>query len=327
MKLASLKDGGRDGALVVVDRALARCVSAAPVAATLQEALETWDETAPKLADIARTLEAGERGDAMLFDAQACAAPLPRSHLFADGSAYVHHMKLLRQARGAGMPDSFWTEPLMYQGLSGGFLGPRDGIALQDETWGLDLEGELAVVLDDVPQGIAAEAAGAHIKLVMLLNDISLRALIPDEMRKGFGFFHSKPASSFAPVAVTPGGLGAAWDGGRLHLPLHCGVNGETIGRPKAGEGMVFDFGRLIAHAARTRSLPAGSIIGSGTVSNDDPDVGSACLAEVRAIETLDHGEARTPYLRYGDVVRIEVLDENGMTVFGRIEQKIIRFP
>jgi fumarylacetoacetate (FAA) hydrolase len=327
VKLASLKEGGRDGALVVVDRALARCVRAAPVAATLQQALESWAETAPRLAGIARALEAGERGDAQAFDPRACAAPLPRGYLFADGSAYVHHMALLRKARGADMPESFWTEPLMYQGLSDGFLGPCDDIALEDESWGLDFEGELAVILDDVPQAVTAEAAGAHIRLVMLVNDVSLRALIPGELRKGFGFFHSKPASGFSPVAVTPDELGPAWDGARLRLPLRCRVNGVEIGRPNAGRDMTFDFPRLIAHAARTRKLSAGSIIGSGTVSNTDPSVGSACLAEVRAIEALDGGAPRTPFLKFGDLVQIEMEDENSISIFGKIEQKVISYP
>jgi len=327
VKLATLKEGGRDGILVVADRALARCVRAAPVAATLLGALETWDRTAPKLADIARALEAGERDDARPFDPTACAAPLPRSFLFADGSAYVHHMELVRKARGAGMPESFWTEPLMYQGLSDGFLGPCDDIEVEDESWGIDFEGELAAIVDDVPKAISAEAAGAHVKLIMLLNDVSLRALIPGELGKGFGFFHSKPASSCSPAAVTPGELGSAWDGGRLHLPLRATVNGETIGRPNAGRDMTFDFGQLIAHAARTRRLSAGSIIGSGTVSNIGRDAGSACLAEVRSIETLDHGAPRTPFLKFGDVVEIEMEDENSLSIFGKIEQKVVPNP
>jgi len=323
VKLATLKEGGRDGTLVVVDRALARCVPAAPVAATLQQALEAWPETAPKLAEIADALEAGQIADIRPFDTHACAAPLPRSYQFADGSAYVHHMELMRKARGADMPESFWTEPLMYQGLSDGFLGPHDDIAVEDETWGIDFEGELAVVVDDVPCSTTAEAARAHIKLIMLLNDVSLRGLIPSELGKGFGFFHAKPASSFSPVAVTPDELGPAWDGGRLHLPLYCRVNGELIGRPNAGRDMTFDFPRLIAHAARTRRLSAGSIIGSGTVSNTDRDVGSACLAEVRMIETLDHGAPRTPFLSFGDLVHIEMEDKNAVSIFGKIEQKI----
>ncbi len=327
MKLASFKDGGRDGALVVVDRAMTRCVPAAPAAATLQQALESWAETAPKLAEIARALEAGERGDAQAFDTRACAAPLPRCHLFADGSAYVHHMELVRKARGAVMPESFWSEPLMYQGLSDGFLGPHDDIAVEDESWDIDFEGELAAIVDDVPQAVTAEDARGHIKLIVLLNDVSLRALIPGELAKGFGFFHAKPASGFSPVAVTPDELGPAWDGGRLHLPLLTCVNGEEIGRPNAGRDMTFDFPRLIAHAARTRRLSAGSIIGSGTVSNRDRAVGSACLAEARAIETLDHGAPRTPFLRYGDLVQIEMVDENAISIFGQIEQKVVRYP
>ena len=325
MKLATLKEGGRDGTLVVVDRDMTRCVGAAPAAATLQAALESWDETVPRLAEISRDLEAGRCRDAAAFDPANCAAPLPRAYQFADGSAYVHHMELVRKARGAKMPDSFWTDPLMYQGLSDSYLGPRDGIAVADEGWGIDFEGELAVVVGDVPKATPAEEAGQYIRLAMLLNDVSLRGLIPGELGKGFGFFHSKPASSFSPVAVTPDALGPAWDGARLHLPLECQVNGETIGRPNAGRDMTFDFPQLIAHAARTRRLTAGTIVGSGTVSNDDPEAGSACLAEVRMIETLEQGAPRTSFLHFGDKVRIDMKDAAGASVFGAIEQTVVR--
>ena len=324
MKLASLKEGGRDGTLIAVDRALRRFVRAAPIARSLQAALESWDETAPRLAALARALEAGECPDAEPFEPAACAAPLPRAYQFADGSAYVNHMELVRRARGADMPERFWHEPLIYQGLSDGFLGPRDDIAVEDETWGIDFEGEIAVVVDEVPMGLAPEAAGAHIKLVMLLNDVSLRGLIPGELAKGFGFFQSKPASGFSPVAVTPEGLGPAWDGARLHLPLSCRVNGALVGQPHAGRDMTFDFPRLIAHAARTRRLSAGTVIGSGTVSNTERAAGSACLAEVRTIETLEEGAPRTPFLRFGDRVRIDMLDAAGASVFGAIEQKVV---
>ncbi len=327
MKLASLKEGGRDGTLIVVDRALSRFVRAAPVVASLREALESWDRIGPKLAEIAAALEAGERRDTAVFEPAACAAPLPRSYQFADGSAYVHHMELVRKARGADMPESFWTDPLMYQGLSDGFLGPCDDIEVETESWDIDFEGELAVVVDDVPQAISAEAAGAHIKLVMLLNDVSLRGLIPAELSKGFGFFHSKPTSAFSPVAVTPDELGTAWDGARLHLPLTCRINGTLIGNPNAGQDMTFDFPQLIAHAARTRRLSAGTIVGSGTVSNTGRTAGSACLAEVRMIETLDHGAPRTPFLSFGDKVHLEMCDAAGASVFGAIEQTVVPCP
>ena len=324
MKLASLKEGGRDGTLVVVDRALTRCVRAGARAPSLQAALESWDETGPRLAALARDLEAGACRDAEPFDPAACAAPLPRAYQFADGSAYVHHMELVRKARGAEMPESFWSDPLMYQGLSDGFLGPRDDIAAEDESWDIDFEGEIAVVVDEVPKAVTPEAAGGHIKLLMLLNDVSLRGLIPGELAKGFGFFHSKPASSFSPVAVTPDELSPAWDGARLHRPLSCHVNGALIGAPHAGRDMTFDFPQLIAHAARTRRLAAGTIVGSGTVSNTDAAAGSACLAEVRMIETLEAGAPRTPFLRFGDTVRIEMVDAAGASIFGAIEQTVV---
>ena len=324
MKLATLKDGGRDGTLVVVDRALTRYVRAGTTAPCMQYALDHWNRVAPRLETLARALEAGDVGGAEPFDPAACAAPLPRAYQFADGSAYVHHMELVRKARGATMPESFWTDPLMYQGLSDGFLGPHDDIAVADEAWGIDFEAEVAVIVDDVPMATPAEQAGRHIRLVTLLNDISLRNLIPGELGKGFGFFQSKPASSLAPVAATPDELGAAWDGGKLHLPVDCRVNDRLIGRPNAGVDMTFDFPRLIAHAARTRPLAAGTVIGSGTVSNRDRAAGSACLAEVRMLETIAHGAPRTPLLRFGDRVRIEMLGPEGASIFGAIDQRVV---
>ncbi|MFQ5775119.1 MAG: fumarylacetoacetate hydrolase family protein [Kiloniellaceae bacterium] len=325
MKLASLKDGGRDGVLVVVDRAMRRCARVPDVAPTLQSALERWDDVAPELDRLSRALEAGERAEAEPFDPAACAAPLPRAYQFADGSAYVNHVELVRKARGAEMPESFWTDPLMYQGLSDGFLGPCEDIAVEREDWGIDFEAEVAVVTDDVPMGLPPARARAHVKLLMLLNDVSLRALVPGELAKGFGFFHSKPASSFAPVAVTPDELGAAWDGARVALPLVSRVNGRLVGRPNAGVDMTFDFPRLIAHAARTRRLAAGTIVGSGTVSNRDRGAGSSCLAEVRMIETIEHGAPHTPFLKFGDRVHIEMFDAGGASVFGAIEQHVVQ--
>jgi len=322
MKLASLRAGGRDGTLVVVDPALARCRRVPEIAPTLQVALEYWSKTAPRLAEIAAALNAKDEA----FDPAACASPLPRAYQFADGSAYLHHMALVRRARGAEMPDSFLTDPLMYQGLSDGFLGPREPIAVAEEAWGIDFEAEVAVVVDDVPMGVSAAAAREHIVLVMLCNDISLRGLIPGELAKGFGFFQGKPASSFSPVAVTPDELGEAWDGAKLSLPLLSQVNEREIGRPNAGIDLNFDFPALIAHAARTRALGAGTIIGSGTVSNRDRAVGSSCLAEVRTLETLDGGAPQTPFLKFGDRVRIEMLDAGGNSIFGSIDQVVVRY-
>ncbi|MEX2009073.1 MAG: fumarylacetoacetate hydrolase family protein [Dongiaceae bacterium] len=326
MKLASLKAGGRDGTLIVVDRALARAVAVPRIAPTLQAALDDWTTLAPELRSVARLLELGEAPDAVALDPAALAAPLPRAYQWADGSAYVNHVELVRKARGAAMPESFWTDPLMYQGGSDGFLGPRDPIEAADETWGIDFEAEIAVVTDDVPMGTTAAAAARHIKLLLLVNDVSMRNLVPGELAKGFGFFQSKPASAFSPVAATPDELGAAWDGGRLHLALLSHVNGAPFGRPDAGTDMTFDFPTLIAHAAKTRRLGAGTIVGSGTVSNRDRATGSSCIAERRVLEQLDSGAPTTPFLHFGDRVRIEMLDAEGRSIFGAIEQEVVRY-
>jgi len=325
MKLASLKQGGRDGSLVVVDKDLEGFARATGIALTLQAALEDWERAAPELQRLYEALSEGglARED---FAESACASPLPRAYQFADGSAYVNHVELVRKARGADMPPSLWADPLMYQGLSDGFLGPHEDIALASEEWGIDFEAEVAVVVDDVPMGIPAEAAHGHIKLLMLVNDVSLRNLIPAELAKGFGFFQSKPASAFSPVAVTPDELAGAWRSGKVHLPLLSYLNGSLIGRPNAGVDMNFDFPTLVAHAARTRILSAGTIIGSGTVSNRDRSVGSSCLAEVRTLEVLDQGKATTPFLRFGDRVRLEMLDEDGKSIFGAIDQRVVRY-
>ena len=335
MKLASLKQG-RDGRLVVVSRDLARAVPASGVAPTLQAALDDWNDTAPRLEELAADLDAGTADGSFAFDATRCAAPLPRAYQWADGSAYVNHVALVRKARGAELPESFWHDPLMYQGGSDGFLGPCDPIPLADETWGLDFEAEIAVITGDAPQGADDTEAAASIRLVMLVNDVSLRALIPSELAKGFGFFQSKPASAFSPVTVTPDELDAAWDGRRVSLPLLSHLNGTLFGRPEAGEDMTFDFPQLIAHAAKTRDLAAGTIVGSGTVSNRDPDGGPgqpvskggrgySCIAEQRVVETLTHGEASTPFLAVGDRVTIEMLDQVGQSIFGAINQEIAR--
>ena len=326
MKLASLKSGGPDGTLIVVDQALRRAVAVPDIARTLQTALDDWTTLCPELRSVYRLLEAGELRDVFDLDPARLAAPLPRAYQWADGSAYVTHVELVRKARGAAMPESLWTDPLMYQGGSDGFLGPRDPVAVADEGWGIDFEAEVAVILDAVPMGVTPEQAARHIRLVLLVNDVSLRNLIPGELAKGFGFFQSKPASAFSPVAVSPEMLRPAWDGGKLALKLRCHVNGALFGEPNAGVDMTFDFPRLIAHAARTRALGAGTIIGSGTVSNRDPAAGSCCIQERRMIETIEHGAPRTPFLKFGDRVRIEMLDHAGASIFGAIDQEVARY-
>jgi fumarylacetoacetate (FAA) hydrolase len=331
MKLASLK-GGRDGRLVVVSRDLAWCVEADTIAPTLQAALDDWERCEPLLAGLGQSLEHGSvRGTR--FREHEAASPLPRAYQWADGSAYVNHVALVRQARGAEMPQSFWTDPLMYQGGSDGFLGPREAIPLADPAWGCDFEAEVAVITGPVARGADRQAGLAAVRLVMLANDVSLRGLIPDELAKGFGFFQSKPASAFSPVAVTPDELGAAWAGGKLSGQMRVELNGELFGRADAGADMTFDFGQLIAHAARTRDLAAGSVIGSGTVSNRgdggpgrsvaDGGAGYSCIAELRTVETITGGAARTPFLKAGDTVRIEMLDAGRHSIFGAIEQTV----
>ncbi|MBL8610439.1 MAG: fumarylacetoacetate hydrolase family protein [Myxococcales bacterium] len=332
MKLASLPSG-RDGRLVVVSDDLAWCADARSVAPTMQAALDDWDARSPALAEIAARLARGE-GPRDPFDPKACAAPLPRAYQWADGSAYVNHVELVRKARKAEMPKTFWTDPLMYQGGSDGFLAPTQPIPLADEAWGCDMEGEVVVVTGDVRRGVSPEAARASIRLVGLVNDVSLRGLIPAELEKGFGFFQSKPASTLSPVFVTPGALGAAWREGKLHRRLLVSLNGEPFGRADAGVDMTFDFGVLIAHAAKTRDLCAGTIIGSGTVSNRGPDGGPgkaiqdggdgySCIAEVRMIETIEGGAPKTRFMKRGDRVRIEMLDDDGRSIFGAIDQAV----
>lgn len=324
MKLASLK-AGRDGCLIVVSRDLGRAVGAPQVAHSLQQALENWDAAAPRLQAISDALNGGGAlPGAFALDPVALAAPLPRAYQWADASAYVNHVELVRKARGAAMPPSFWTDPLIYQGGSDTMLGPRQDIRAGAEDWGIDFEGEVAVITGDVPMGLSADAAAGHIRLVMLVNDVSLRNLIPGELAKGFGFFHGKPPTAFSPVAVTPDELGAAWDGRRADRPLTVHLNGRPFGAPEAGVDMTFDFLTLIAHAAKTRPLGAGTIVGSGTVSNVDRSKGSACLAERRMLETIDKGAPETPFMAFGDVVRIEMFDAAGASIFGAIEQKVV---
>ena len=325
MKLASLKHG-RDGALVVVSRDLTRCVSVPHIVATLQAALDDWASVAPRLMRVYDMLNEGVVAGEKPFDPRGCASPLPRAYQWADGSAYVTHVELVRKARGAEMPASFWTDPLMYQGGSDSFTGPCDPIFAADEAWGIDFEGEVAVITDDVPMGIDVGHAEKHIKLLMLVNDVSLRNLIPAELAKNFGFFQSKPASTFSPVAVTPDELDQAWAGGKVHLPLTVSYNGKSFGHPNAGEDMTFSFPQLIAHAAKTRTLVAGSIVGSGTVSNKSENVGSACLAEKRTLETIASGKAVTPFMKFGDRIRIEMFDMDGRSIFGAIDQVVKKY-
>lgn len=335
MKLATLRDGSRDGRLVLVKKDLSRCVAVPDIAANLQAALDDWALAAPKLQKIASKLES-EASIGEKFSESNAHSPLPRAYQWADGSAYVNHVELVRKARGAEMPPSFWTDPLMYQGGSDSFLAPHDPIRMADEAYGIDMEGEIAVIVDDVPMGANIDQARAAIRLIMIANDVSLRGLIPAELGKGFGFLHSKPSSAFAPVAVTPDELGGAWDGGRLHLPLLVDYNGKPFGKANAGIDMTFDFGELIAHAAKTRPLSAGSIIGSGTVSNkleDGPGKsiaeggdGFSCIAEIRMIETINDGKPVTPFMKFGDTVRIEMKDADGASIFGAIDQKVEKY-
>ncbi|NTF44662.1 fumarylacetoacetate hydrolase family protein [Rhizobium rhizogenes] len=335
MKLATLKDSTRDGRLVVVSRDLTRCSEVGHIARTLQAALDDWDHVGPRLQLIAEGVETGAQ-PTIRFHEHDAASPLPRAYQWADGSAYVNHVELVRKARNADMPASFWVDPLMYQGGSDGFLAPRDPIAAADEAYGIDMEGEVAVIVGDVPMGVSPDIARQAIQLVMLVNDVSLRGLIPQELAKGFGFFQSKPASAFSPVAVTPDELGEAWDGGKLHLPMLVTLNNRLFGKANAGIDMTFDFGELIAHAAKTRSLVAGTIVGSGTVSNkldggpgkpvESGGVGYSCLAEIRTIETIETGAPKTPFLRFGDQVRIEMQDHAGHSIFGAIEQTVEKY-
>jgi fumarylacetoacetate (FAA) hydrolase len=324
VKLATLAGSGRDGRLAVVSADLARAALATDIAPTLQAALDDWSAMTPALLARARDLEAG-RIESFLFDARQALAPLPRAHHWVDGSAYVNHVELVRKARGATMPETFWTDPLVYQGGSDDLLPATADVPFADADWGIDLEGEVAVVTDDVPMGTDAVSARAHIRLLMLANDWSLRNLIPAELAKGFGFYQSKPATGFSPVAVTPDEAGPAWKDAKLQLPLTVHLNGELLGRPNAGDDMTFDFGQLIAHAAKTRRLGAGTIVGSGTVSNADRSLGSTCLAERRMLETLARGKPVTPFLSFGDRVRIEMFDPAGRSIFGAIDQRVVR--
>jgi len=325
MKLASRKAGGRDGQLVVVNRSLTHFAAVADIAPTLQSALDQWNEVEPLLRDVAAAVEKGTHSDMRPFDPRECAAPLPRAYQWADGSAYVNHIELVRKARGADMPAQFWTDPLIYQGASDDLLGACDEARFVSEEHGIDLEAEVAVITDDVPMGTAPGHVAPHIKLLMLVNDWTLRNLVPGELAKGFGFFQSKPATGFSPVALTPDELGDAWHSGKVHLALTSHINGKPFGAPNAGVDITFDFHHIVAHAARTRRLSAGTIVGSGTVSNTNRTTGCSCLAELRALEMLEHGKPSTPFLSFGDEVRIEMFDLNGASLFGAIQQRVAR--
>ncbi len=322
MKLASLNQG-RDGMLIVVSRDLSRATKVPTIAATLQAALDNWVVTKPKLEAVYQRLNDGLEEGAFAFEQADCHSPLPRAYHWADGSAYVNHVELVRKARGAEIPESFWHDPLMYQGGADSFIPPHSPIQMADEAWGIDLEAEIAVITDDVPMGTTTAEAAAHIQLLMLVNDVSLRNLIPGELAKGFGFYQSKPSSSFSPVAITPDELGDAWKDGKVHRPLVSHINGALFGQPDAGVDMTFNFPTLVAHAAKTRPLGCGTIIGSGTVSNYDRSAGSSCLAEKRMLEIIESGEAKTPFLAFGDRVRIEMFDNNGHSLFGAIDQVV----
>lgn len=325
MKLASYKSG-RDGQLLVVNKELTMCCPANDIAPTMQAALDDWSSCATLLEERYRDLCAGSRDDAQTFDPALCAAPLPRAYHWADGSAYVTHVELVRKARGAELPASFWEDPLIYMGASDAFIGPLDPIDVESEAWGIDFEAEIVVITDDVPAGTSAANAGKHIQLIGIVNDVSLRNLIPAELGKQFGFYQSKPWTSFSPVLVTPDELEDAWDGSKVHLPLHATLNDTLIGAPNAGRDMTFDFPRLIEHCAKSRSLMTGTVIGSGTVSNVGSVDGSCCLAEVRCLETIEHGEPSTPFMKFGDRIRIEMFDQDGQSIFGTIDQTVQRY-
>ncbi|MEN7343169.1 MAG: fumarylacetoacetate hydrolase family protein [Pseudomonadota bacterium] len=324
MKLASLKHG-RDGKLTVVSRDLSLAVDATAIAPTLQAALDDWAATSPALEALYSDLNDGKADGAFAFDPAQCDSPLPRAYHWVDGSAYVNHVELVRKARGAEMPESFWHDPLVYQGGSDTFLGPRDDIPVPDESFGIDMEAETAVITDDVPMGVSADDAGQYVRLLMIVNDVSLRGLIPGELAKGFGFYQSKPSSAFSPVAVTPDELGEHYANGTFSLPLTTHFNGELFGEPECGVDMTFNFEQLIAHVAKTRRLGAGTIIGSGTISNYDRSRGSSCIAEKRMLETIENGAPTTSFMKFGDTVRIEMKDRDGNSVFGAIDQTVIK--
>ncbi|MCG8576843.1 MAG: fumarylacetoacetate hydrolase family protein [Flavobacteriales bacterium] len=323
MKLASIDNKTRDGQLVVVNREMTKAVTVAEIAETMQSAIDRWTETEGPLTEVYNQLNANELSNAIDFSSVRVLAPIPRAYHWADGSAYVTHVELVRKARNAELPESFWTDPLMYMGASDAFIGANDDIEIETEEWGIDFESEVAVITDDVPAGTDAKKALEHIKLVTIINDVSLRNLIPGELSKQFGFYQSKPWTAFAPVVVTPDELEDSWKDGKLHLPLLSTLNGNLIGSPNAGVDMTFDFGQLIAHAAKSRSLMAGTVIGSGTVANQGSPNGSSCLAEVRCLEIIKDGKASTPFMQFGDRIEIEMKDQNEKSIFGKINQVV----
>jgi fumarylacetoacetate (FAA) hydrolase len=325
MKLASLKTG-RDGELIVVNKDLSRAVKVAEIALTIQNALDNWLEVAPKLRKISHDLNMDDVYESFALDIKQLAAPMPRAYQWLDGSTYVTHVELVRKARGATMPESFWHDPLMYQGGSDAFIGPMDAIKIENEDWGIDFEAEIALITRDVPMGVPTEDAGDYILGFMLVNDVSLRNLIPGELAKNFGFVQSKPTTAFSPVFVTPDELGAAWDGTKINLPLQSTLNGTQFGAPEAGVDMTFNFPKLISHAAKTRNLVAGTIIGSGTVSNKDHSKGSSCIAEKRMLEIIDSGKPKTSFMKFGDHIRIEMFDKDGSSIFGAIDQQVKKY-
>ncbi|MGG5505940.1 MULTISPECIES: fumarylacetoacetate hydrolase family protein [unclassified Myroides] len=323
MKLASINNGTRDGQLVVVSKDLTKAVVVSEIATTMQAALDQWATKESLLKEVYDNLNAGKLSNTIDFATAKIMAPIPRAYHWADGSAYVTHVELVRKARNAELPESFWTDPLMYMGASDAFIGATDDILIEKEEWGIDFESEVAVITDDVPPGVDAQTALKHIKLVTILNDVSLRNLIPAELGKQFGFYQSKPWTAFAPVMVTLDELGADWQEGKVHLPLHSTLNGTLVGSPNAGVDMTFNFGQLVAHAAKTRSLMAGTVIGSGTVANQGSPTGSSCLAEVRCLETIKDGKPSTPFMQFGDRIEIEMMDKEGKSIFGRINQVV----
>ena len=326
MKLASLKTGGRDGRLIVVSRDLKNYVPGTDIAQTLQLALDDWQQAAPRLNALYTELNQGSCDGIEELDVERLAAPLPRAYEFLDGSAYLPHVERVRRARGAEVPESFYVDPLMYQATSAGFLGPRDSVSVPSEDYGIDFESEIIVITDDVPMAVSPEQAEQHIQLIGLINDVSLRNLIPGELAKGFGFLQSKPRSALSPVMVTPDELGDAWQDSTLSLPLHSTLNGAFFGKPEAGVDMQFNFAQLVAHAAKTRPLTAGTIVGSGTIANQDTELGASCLAEIRMLEIIADGKPSTPFMSFGDSIRIEMFDRQGESIFGAIDQKIVRY-
>lgn len=326
MKFATRKNGKRDGQPLLVSRDLSLAVDISAMTPSLREALENWTQVAPVLQQLYTQLNAGQAAGAFDFTTAELESPLPRTFQWADASVFLNHAELVRKARNADMPELLYREPMLYQGASDSFIGPRDPILVGSADWGIDLEGEIAIVTDDVPMGVSKQDAGRHIRLIMLVNDVSLRNLMPSELSKGFGFFVSKPSTAFSPVAVTPDELGEAWDGGKVHLPLLCHVNGKLLGQPNAGVDCYFDFPHLIAHAAQTRELRASTILGTGTISNRDASAGSACLQETRMLEKIHTGEIQTPHLQFGDRVRIEMLDAGGASIFGAIDQQVQQY-